>query len=145
MNELSVPSLCTHQGPRIQMSLHSPSVIKSSDVGKVQGIKYDVTDCKDRQVHLQEDQCCNVIILPTQGLPLELLQSDPVVKMLAQRYDEYCVFRCIDRRYGELFQGTEFTTSVRFLTNTDTADNTLPDTAHFALHTFRLDQISLDH
>jgi len=35
VNELSVPALCTHQGPRSQMSRHSPSVIKSSDVGKV--------------------------------------------------------------------------------------------------------------
>jgi len=81
----------------------------------------------------------NVIILPTQGLSLKLLQSDPLVKTLVQRHNEYCVFRCIDCRHGELFRGTEFTTSVRFLTDADTADNTLPDTMHFSLHTFRLD------
>jgi len=55
MNELTVSALCTRQVPRSQMSLHSASVIKSSDVGKVWGIKYDVTDCKARQVHLQGD------------------------------------------------------------------------------------------
>ena len=55
VNELTVSALCTHQVPRSQMSLHSPSVIKSSDVGKVEGIKYDVTDCKDREVHLRGD------------------------------------------------------------------------------------------